>query len=534
MTPERQSLLTEKGLLHESKENAISIRGVMNPYCMQIMTCLCFLDRTDLGAMRVRTQKGDMSLAKVTAVCAKQLGAFLKRSPPVSSTMKLSRTEYERACSKTFAACTKRLGTPESKKKDGSEPPHASDTSPDKSTLARKSSFIHGQSSTPSATLQIQPLQQVPLSKDALGKRKSWEESSDEDSNDGKLIFPSSTLTFPKTPLGFAHAAPQAKPSPSSFAPGSSLGEGSKNDLPPVALSSAAFKFLGTTAHTQALDVTLVGARSPNIFPNTAGVVTSVSALSGGSDTCPTNKHGSEGKRPTSASRKNHFLEDAFRGDSETTGNPSHPIDASQAIKLETAPVPQRSEAANAVGGQSSGVDAFPASAAVGTSLGEVIIMSPKTMNNFDSPNTFLEQLTSSTVQTSIFLPSDLSEDVDDGLISRSSMPQLPELRLTMLASDSLVVSSLAGGDSRCFCYCVSRDRSNWQSRGTARVYVDCIIGVDGRDSYVCASAARREYATTIQNSSKMAEQAAMLEEERTGRRVAEVNRDVVADNSTK
>ncbi|XP_062112988.1 uncharacterized protein LOC133824135 [Humulus lupulus] len=48
--------------------------------------------------------------------------------------------------------------------------------------------------------------------------------------------------------------------------------------------------------------------------------------------------------------------------------------------------------------------------------------------------------------------------------------------------------------------------------------------------SYVCTSAVRREYATVVQNSSKMAEQAAVLEEERAGRRVAEANCDVLVE----
>ncbi|XP_062094406.1 uncharacterized protein LOC133800459 [Humulus lupulus] len=566
----------------------------MNPYCMQIVTHLCFQDRIDLGAMRVRMQKGNMSLAKVTTVCTRQLGAFLKRSLPASSTLKLSRIEYERACSKTFAACAKRLGAAESKKKDGSEPPHVVETSPDKSSSARRSSRIHRRSSMPSVALQIQPLQQVPLSKDALGKRKSREESSDEDSDDGKLIssklripresdfatrgssltipkltpgkFPlGQALTLLKTPLGSALATPQDKPSPSSSVLGSSLGEALKNDLPPVALSSATFKSPEMIALTRALDDTLVGARSPNAFPGSVGVVTSVSASTGGSDTCPTIRHGSEGKRPASASRKNHFLEDAFGGDSKITGSHSHPIDASQEITSETALVPQRSEATKATGGHSSGADACLASAAVGTSSGEVIIVSPETMNNFDSPNTFLEQLTSSAMRTLVFFPSELGEDVGEGLFARPSMPQLPEMGITALASDSLVVSSLAGGEpvapvvsviASAGTEAIGKAEGLPEFVSTASVELmeemlriswshlpaEAVGSLSGQDdllqqasdhiwmSYVCAFAARREYAAAVHNSSKMVEQAATLEEARTGRRVAEANRDVLAE----
>ncbi|XP_062094830.1 uncharacterized protein LOC133800787 [Humulus lupulus] len=48
--------------------------------------------------------------------------------------------------------------------------------------------------------------------------------------------------------------------------------------------------------------------------------------------------------------------------------------------------------------------------------------------------------------------------------------------------------------------------------------------------SYVCASAARREYAAAIQNDSKLAEQMVKLEEERTGRMMVEANRDVLME----
>ncbi|XP_062102839.1 uncharacterized protein LOC133813075 [Humulus lupulus] len=210
MSPERQSLLPEKGLLHESKENSISIRGVMNPYCMQIMTRLCFMDQTNIGAMRVSLQKGDMTLGKITATCARQLGAFLKKSPPASSTLSLSKTKCERACSETFSACAKCQGIPENKKREGSGSTPAAKSSPDKSALARRSSRIHGRSSTPSDALQIQPLQQVPLPKDSLGKRKAREESSDEDSDDGKCI--SSKLQIPRGPASAARGSLLAIP----------------------------------------------------------------------------------------------------------------------------------------------------------------------------------------------------------------------------------------------------------------------------------------------------------------------------------
>ncbi|XP_062076230.1 uncharacterized protein LOC133780607 [Humulus lupulus] len=48
--------------------------------------------------------------------------------------------------------------------------------------------------------------------------------------------------------------------------------------------------------------------------------------------------------------------------------------------------------------------------------------------------------------------------------------------------------------------------------------------------SYVCASAARREYAAAVQNSSKLAEQALKLEEERAGRMMAKANRNVLVE----
>ncbi|XP_062103525.1 uncharacterized protein LOC133814602 [Humulus lupulus] len=116
------------------------------------------LDRVDPGAVRVRSQKGDMTLSKITTACAKQLGTFMKKSPPTSSTLSLSKTECERACSETYAACAKRQGVP----------------------------------------------------KDALGKRKEREESSGEDSDDGKCI--SSKLRIPKGSVSTAQGSPLAIP----------------------------------------------------------------------------------------------------------------------------------------------------------------------------------------------------------------------------------------------------------------------------------------------------------------------------------
>ena len=53
---------------------------------------------------------------------------------------------------------------------------------------------------------------------------------------------------------------------------------------------------------------------------------------------------------------------------------------------------------------------------------------------------------------------------------------------------------------------------------------------IDLSQSYVCASAARREYAAAMQNGAKLAEQMRKLEEERSGRKMAEANRDVLVE----
>ncbi|XP_062115972.1 uncharacterized protein LOC133830080 isoform X1 [Humulus lupulus] len=471
MSSERHSKLTEKWLLHESKENAISIRGVLNSYCMQIMTRLCFVDRVDPGAVRVRSQKGDMTLGKITAACAKQLGAFLKKSPHTPSTLSLTKAEFERACTETFAACAKRQGVPEGKKKEGSG--LAAESSPDKSGLSRRSSRIQGRSSTPSDALQIKPLQQVPLPTDALGKRKEREESSSEDLDNGKCI--STKLRIPKgsapTPQGSALAIPKLSPGklptgqalslckkPRGFAPvghlpgassvtpvvGSFLAAGSEGVAHVEGASSSPSKLPGEATGDGVQDGLPMEVKSSAICAKLSEALTSASDLAEGF--AVGHKRGSEGRRPSSASRKNKLLEDAFGEGFESADIIPLPVEASKVVEPETIPGGQESGAVKVTSVDSLGVDV---SSLLPTASefhpGDVTAVSPKGTNSFESPSAFLELLMSSAMQTPVYLPSDLGED--DSLFVRPLKTYSSGTGTVALASDSIMVSTLAEGE---------------------------------------------------------------------------------------
>ncbi|XP_062085457.1 uncharacterized protein LOC133791551 [Humulus lupulus] len=590
MSFERQSKLTEKGLLHESKENAISIRGVLNPYCMQIMTRLCFVDRVDPGAVRVRSQKGDMTLGKITAACAKQLGAFLKKSPPTPSTLSLTKAEFERACSEAYAACAKRQGVPKGKKKEGSG--LAAESSPDKSDLSRRSSRIQGRSSTPSDALQIQPLQQVPLPTDALGIRKEREESSSEDSDDGKCI--SSKLRIPKgsapTTQGSAFAIPKLTPgklptgqalslckkprgstlvghlpgaSSTSPAIGSTLAAGSEGVAHVEGISSSPSKLSGVTTGDGVQGGLPLEVKSPAVCAKPSEALPSASDLAEGS--VIGHKRGSEGRRPSSASRKNKLLEDAFGDGFEATDTTPLPVEASKAVVPETISGCQESGVVEATDVDILSADVSLLSPTTSESHpGEFIAVSPKDTNTFESPSAFLEQLTSSAVHTPMYLPSDLGED--DSIFIRPSKTYSFGAGTVALASDSIMVSTLAEGgkpaapvaSAAALAGGEASDRaevvSEYGPSASAEVMdemlrisrphlpAEAIGSLSGQGdllqqvsdhiwmSCVCASAARREYAAAMQNGSKLAEQMAKLEEERLGRKMPEANRDVLVE----
>ncbi|XP_062102575.1 uncharacterized protein LOC133812771 [Humulus lupulus] len=590
MSSERQIKLTEKGLLHESKENAISIRGVLNSYCMQIMTRLCFVDRVDPGAVRVRSQKGDMTLGKITAACAKQLGAFLKKSPPTPSTLSLTKAEFERACTETFAACAKRQGVPEGKKKEGSG--LAAESSPDKSGLSRRSSRIQGRSSMPSDALQIKPLQQVPLPTDALGKRKEREESSSEDSDNGKCI--SSKLRIPKgsaaTPQRSALVIPKISPGklpigqalslckkPRGFAsvghlPGASsvtpaigsfLATGSEGVAHVEGASFSPSKLPGEVTGEGVQDGLPMEVKSSAICAKLSEALTSASDLAVGS--AVGHKRGSEGRRPSSASRKNKLLEDAFGEGFESADIIPLPVEASKVVEPETIPGGQESGAVKVTSVDSLSVDV---SSLLPTASefhpGDVTAVSPKGTNSFESPSAFLEQLTSFAVQTSVYLPNDLGED--DSLFVRPLKTYSSGTGTVALASDSIMVSMLAEGEKPVAPVASAAASAGGEASDRTGVMLEygpsasnevmeemlrisrphlpteAIRSLSGQGdllqqvsdhiwmSYVCASAARREYAAAMQNGAKLAEQMAKLEEERSGRKMAEANRDVLVE----
>ncbi|XP_062084358.1 uncharacterized protein LOC133790661 [Humulus lupulus] len=274
-------------------------------------------------------------------------------------------------------------------------------------------------------------------------------------------------------------------------------------------------------------------------------------------------KRGSEGRRPSSASRKNKLLEDAFGEDFADT--PPLPVEPSKTVVSETTPGCQESGAVEVTSVDPVSVDVSLLSPTASESHpGDVIVVSPKGTSTFESPSAFLEQLTSSAVQTPVYLPSDLGED--DSLFTCHSKTYSSGVRTIALASDSIMVSTLAEGEKPAAPVAfaaasaggeasdrtgvmseygpsastevmeemlrISRPHLPTKAIGSLSGQGDLLQQVSDHIwmSYVCASTARREYATAIQNGSKLAEQMAKLEEERAGRKMAEANRDVLVE----
>ncbi|XP_062088619.1 uncharacterized protein LOC133795180 [Humulus lupulus] len=481
-----------------------------------------------------------MTLGKITAACAKQLGAFLKKSPPTPSTLSLTKAEFEKACFEAYDVCAKRQGVPE----------------------------------------------------DALGKRKEREESSSEDSDDGKCI--SSKLRIPKgsapTTQGSTFAIPKLNPgklptgqalslckkprgsapvghlpgvSSTSPAIGPSLAANSEGVAHVEGVSSSPSKLSGVTTEDGVQGGLPLKVKSPAVCAKPSEALPSASDLAEGS--IVGHKCGSEGRRPSSASRKNKLLEDAFGDGFEAADTTPLPVEASKAVVPETISGCQESGAVEATGVDilSADVSLLPPTTSESHPV-DVIAVSPKDTNTFESPSAFLEQITSSAVHTPVYLPSDLSED--DSIFIRPSKTYSFGAGTVALTSDSIMVSTLAEGgkpaapvaSAAALAGGEASDRAGVVSEYGPSVSVEvmdemlritrphlpteAIGSLSGQGdllqqvsdhiwmSYVCASAARREYAAAMQNGSKLAEQMAKLEEERSGRKMAEANRDVLVE----